>query len=149
MGEFKFSPKRLISKQRGIKFIYCASPITIDKSEEWGPNNFQIAKNGAFLKMKNENEISHLVQPNSDNTAPIGWVQTGVPGYFDKAPIYISEELEIGMYSIKTLDGLIDYTVTEPSVICYNEKDGNIDLDDCWIQTIEEIEKNYELPRDN
>lgn len=62
------------SRQRDVKFLWCGSPITIDKRNEWGTNgdNLQIALNGAFLKLKSDTEISHLVQPNEDKTAPVG-----------------------------------------------------------------------------
>ncbi|MDR2191229.1 MAG: hypothetical protein LBP53_08985 [Candidatus Peribacteria bacterium] len=140
--------KKVFSKQRNVFFLFCPSPITIDKSSEWGPGNFQNAPDGAFLKVNEEEElsVSHLVQPNKEKKAPIGWSKVG-PNLFDKVPIWVDEELlPIGkIISIKTKDGVMDYYVKEAAYRCYNEKAGEADLDDCWVQTERELKKNYEF----
>lgn len=144
--------KKLLSKQLGVQFIFCESPITIDKRGAWGdnPDNFQKGPNGAFLKTDAKGNISHLVQPNADNTAPIGWIpSTAVPvvGHYDKKPIWITNELiEPGaVLNVKTLDGDIEYKIEKPSRVCYNSApDGTADLNDVWVQTVEALIKNYE-----
>lgn len=137
------------SKQKNVPFVFCAAPVTIDKRTEWGsdPSNLQNAPDGAFLKLKSATEISHLVQPNVDKTAPIGWVQGSSPGLFDKAPIWIDDEvLQPGTTkAMKTRDGDLNYDVTEPAAVCYNGNGTGPDLTDGWVQTIRELEKNYDL----
>jgi len=140
--------RKINSKQTLVKFVWCESPITIDKS--WG---FQDAPNGAFLKLNSEcTVVSHLVQPNADKTAPVGWipstdeviVKNDLKGFFDKAPIWVSEDVINNQEcKLKTLDGPITYNITEPSVICCNGVD-EPDFEDCWVQTVKELEKNYE-----
>lgn len=137
----------LKSKQQNIRFIFCPSPIIIDKRVSWGNNesNFQHGPNGAFLKMVDDNNVSHLVQPKVDLSAPIGWIPTDDPGRFDKSPIWIDDTLiDRSEVTLNTKDGTIVYTVTEPSYRCYNMlDDGNPDLADSWIQTVRELDKNY------
>ena len=138
--------KRALSKQTGVSFIWCGSPVTIDKRAEWGDggDNMQVAPNGAFLKLKSQTEVSHLVQPNEEKTAPVGWIKGESPGLFDKSPIYIGEKIEAGQtVQISTLDGEMNYTTTELSVMCANEKDGEPDLADQWVQKWSDVEKNY------
>lgn len=139
--------KKLYSKQTDVRFIWCPDPITIDKRKSWGENsdNYQLASNGAFLKMKDGNTISHLVQPNEDKSAPIGWVKGSKDGYYDKSPIYIDEVVRNPGETVElaTRDGLIRYEVKEPVYICYNEKDGGPDESDCWAQKVSDVEKNY------
>lgn len=142
--------KLIRSKQRNVAFILCKSGITIDKRDSWGddPSNFQQAPNGAFLKMKNGTEVSHLVQINEKGDAPLGWVKGSIEGLFDKAPIWVSDQiLNAGeMVPISTKDGNINYEVKEPSVKCYNcDAAGNVDLSDCWIQTLKNLRANYEV----
>jgi hypothetical protein len=135
---------KVLSKQQDVQFIWCPNPVTIDKSSEWGSGNFQNAPNGAFLKMKSPTEVSHLVQPNEDKTAPIGWVATNKPGYFDKCPIFIIENLSIGRcVPVNTLDGDIIYDVKVPSCLVCNLVNGQPNYEDCWIQSEEDILKNY------
>ncbi|MFA7284634.1 MAG: hypothetical protein WC004_02325 [Candidatus Absconditabacterales bacterium] len=143
--------RKITSKQRDILFLLCKSPITIDKSAEWGPGNSQLAPDGAFLKI-NEGEggkmdISHLVQPNPEKTAPIGWVSNGQPNRFDKAPIWVDQKiLNAGeTVALQTADGPINYQVTEASYLCYNDKEGMPNLQDSWVQTRKNLEKNYEF----
>lgn len=142
---------RILSKQVAVPFVFCPSPVTIDKRADWGDNadNFQNGPKGAFLKMKSPVLVSHLVQPKADKSAPVGWVQnpTG-PGLFDKAPIWVEDEtLEVGaVKNLNTADGPIQYEVKKPSRVCYNERDGAADPDDAWVQSVEELEKNYEMP---
>lgn len=138
--------RRVTSKQVGVPFVWCADPVTIDKRAAWGDtaDNMQVGPNGAFLKMKSNTEISHLVQPNTDKTAPVGWVPGSTPGLFDKSPIYLGEQVNPGSsITIKTLDGEMTYTPTELSVVCANEKNGEPDLNDQWLQTVANVEKNY------
>ncbi len=143
--------KKIVSKQRAVVFLFCASPVTIDKSAEWGPGNLQLAPNGAFLKVHEpEGEdltITHLVQPNADKTAPIGWVKTS-SNMYDKVPIWVDDEnpLPVGeTVPIQTADGLINYEVKEPAYRCYNDLDGEPNPDDCWAQTEAALKKNYEF----
>lgn len=140
---------RLIqSKQRNVLFVFCASAITIDKRSEWGPDpsNLQTAPNGAFLKMNSPTEVSHLVQPNDDKTAPIGWVPGDGPGLFSKSAIWVEDEvLQSGTTKqMKTLDGELNYEVKEPAVVCYNGDENGPNLADGWVQTVKNLKKNYE-----
>jgi hypothetical protein len=140
--------RQIQSKQRNVEFFFCPSPCTIDKSSEWGPGNHQVAPNGAFMKI-NEGDaktISHLVQPNNDKTAPIGWVKTGFNS-FDKAPIWVAESaLIVGeTVHIDTLDGPINYEVKEEAYICANDLDGEPNPVDQWAQTRTNLDKNYEF----
>lgn len=140
--------KLIQSRQESVLFLFCPSPVTIDKRKSWGDSdaNFQKAPNGAFLKVLNDNIVSSLVQPNEDKTAPVGWVATSTPGYFKKAPIWVGRRVESGeKVSIKTLDSPepIEYTATEESYICYNDLNGSPDIDDCWIQKGSALAKNY------
>ena len=142
---------RLItSKQVGVKFIACPSPVIIDKREAWGESasNLQQAPNGAFLKMQDDLTVSHLVQPNADFTAPVGWVIGSAPGLYDKAPIFVTDEvLAIGSkVKLDTLDGPIEYDVKEPAMICYNVgADGAANFADGWVQKLADLQKNYVL----
>jgi hypothetical protein len=140
--------KLVKSKQRGVKFAWCPSPIVIDKRADWGDSgsNLQNGPNGAFLKVNGDGSISHLVQPNADKTAPIGWVKTVNDGEFDKNPIWISPEvLEVGSAKkMSTLDGDIEYQIKEPSLVTYNDRGGEPDLKDGWIQLLKDVMKNYE-----
>ncbi len=100
--------KLIQSKQVNIPFVWCADPIVIDKRKSWGDSeeNFQKGPNGAFLKMKNDKEISHLVQPNSDKTAPVGWIYTGRENLYDKLPIFVGGKVNKGEWKcLNTLDG--------------------------------------------
>lgn len=137
------------SKQRNVPFVFCASPVTIDKRAEWGadPSNLQSAPNGAFLKMSSPTEVSHLVQPNEDKTAPIGWVPGDGPGLFNKAPIWVDDTvLQPGeSKQMKTRDGELNYEVKEPASVCYNGDASGPDLTDGWVQTLANLRKNYEL----
>ncbi len=138
---------RVLSKQRGVPFVFCADPVTIDKRKSWGENadNLQYAPNGAFLKMKSSTEVSHLVQPNDDKTAPVGWMPSGV-GFFDKLPIHILRRVEVGeTIELQTLDGKITYEVKEPSAVVCNDKNGQPNEADSWVQKWVDIEKNYEV----
>ena len=141
---------RLIqSKQRNVPFVFCAAPIIIDKRREWGsdPSNLQNAPNGAFLKMNSPTEVSHLVQPNADKSAPIGWVLGDGQGLFNKAPIWVEDEvLEVGTTkNMKTLDGELNYEVKEPAVVCYNGDETVPNMADGWVQTVKNLQKNYEF----
>lgn len=145
----------ITSKQVNIPFIFCPHPITIDKRARWGNSeeNIQKAPNGAFLKMKDSKTVSHLVQPNSDKTAPVGWVYSGQDNFYDKLPIFVGEKLNKGETKrVKTLDGEIDYEAEEDSWVVYNVKNitnpggyGSYepDLDDCWVQKESDLIKNY------
>ncbi len=141
---------RLIqSKQRNVAFVFCASPVVIDKRAEWGqdPSNLQQGPNGAFLKMNSSTEVSHLVQPNEDKSAPVGWIQGDGPGLFTKSPIWVEDEvIQPGAkIQMMTLDGEINYEVKEPSVVCYNGDTSGPNLADGWIQSMKNLTKNYEF----
>ncbi len=137
------------SRQVSVAFVFCPSPIVIDKRAEWGqdPTNLQEAPNGAFLKMSSPTEVSHLVHPNADKSAPVGWVQGDGPGLFDKSPIWVEDEiLQPGTTKLmQTLDGDLNYDINEPSVVCYNGDLNGPNLSDGWVQTIRNVEKNYDF----
>lgn len=143
--------KKLLSTQQAILFLFCPSPITIDKSAVWGPGNLQQGLNGAYLKLDDNGAVSHLVQPNEDNTAPIGWVRSTddhILPCFDKAPIWIDNQKPLSAddkLSLITKDGTINYEITELSYICFNDLNGQPDTTDSWIQTEKELKKNYIL----
>lgn len=144
------STMRLItSKQTGVRFAKCNSPVIIDKSASWGAGNRQEAPNGAFLKMDDAGlTVSHLVQPNDDWSAPIGWVPTDKAGIFDKAPIWVTDEvLDVGAkVAVNTADGPMNYDVAEPSMVCFNSgADGQPNSDDGWVQTLVNLKKNYKM----
>jgi hypothetical protein len=140
--------RRILSKQRNVVFVFCASPITIDKRGDWGDyaDNLQIASDGAFLKMKSPTEVSHLVQPNADKTAPIGWVAGDGPGLFSKLPIWVTDEIIPANTDVKinTLDGELNYRYTTPSMVTYNGDENGPNLNDGWLTTIKDLQKNYE-----
>ncbi len=137
------------SKQKNVVFVFCSFPVTIDKRGDWGPDpsNLQIGPNGAFLKMNSPTVVSHLVQPNQEKTAPVGWVQGESAGLFNKAPIWVTDEvLQTGTTKqMKTLDGDLNYEVKEPSMVCYNGDQNGPNLNDGWVQTMNNLQKNYEF----
>jgi hypothetical protein len=139
--------KLVKSKQRGVKFVWCPMSVTVDMRHLWGDSetNIQIAKEGGFLRMDG-NTVQWLVQPNSDKTAPVGWRKSEREGEYDKNPIWISPEaLEVGgTKKMKTLDGEIEYQVKEPSLVVYNDKGGQPNLEDGWVQPLKDVVKNYE-----
>ena len=69
--------RRIESNQRNVEFIYCSSPVTIDKSSEWGEGNLQNFPNGVFLKVKPENNtiVTHGIEPNKLGDCPTGWIE--------------------------------------------------------------------------
>ena len=135
------------SKQKNVEFVFCPSPITIDKTASWGPGNFQNGPEGAFLKINNDGSVSHLVQPNASKTAPIGWVKTDVPRLFNKMPIGVLQVLtEIGnTVDLSTKDGDMNYLIQEESyLVCNLNEDGiTPNKEDSWVITKKELEKNY------
>lgn len=144
--------KKIESNQKNVRFVYCPDPITLDKSKSWGQGNIQRADNGAFLKLTKEGTVSNLVQPNSDKSAPIGWIasrETQEKGFFDKKPIFLDDSKVFQpneQISLDTLDGKMNYSLDKPFVIVYNTTDkGEIDQQDCWVMTLENLSKNYLL----
>jgi hypothetical protein len=147
--------KKILSKQRNQKFSYCPHPVTIDKSADWGPGNFQNFPDGVFLKHANNDIITHGVQPTVDRSRPVGWIPSDLEGVgwigetewlFDKMPIWVEEETvlcENDVITLDTLDGKIMYTCKGPSFCCYNDLDGKPNFNDSWVQLIKDIEKNY------
>lgn len=138
---------RLLSKQRGVAFVFCPDPITIDKRFAWGENsdNLQHGPNGAFLKMKTPTVVSHLVQPNADRSAPVGWMRSG-DGLYDKLPIHVLRRVDAGeVVELTTLDGPIKYEIKEPSAVVCNDIDGQPNHADSWVQKWSDVEKNYEV----
>lgn len=139
--------RKIASTQRNVPFVFCPHPITIDRSSDWGPGNLQMAPYGAFLKMESPTVVSHLVQPNKGRTAPEGWVPGDEPGVFSKADIWVDDNniIPAGVETqVMTLDGKMNYTFNEPSVRCYNDDDGQPNMDDGWVQKISTLKKNYE-----
>ena len=145
--------KLVKSNQTGVFFAFCPSPVTIDKRDSWGEDetNFQKGPDGAFLKMNSKDgrwEVSHLVQPNEDGTAPVGWIQGENPYLFDKQPIWVddSRRLEAGeKVEMETLDGPISYDVTEPSYVTYNGDENGPNKTDGWVQSEKDLLKNYQF----
>ncbi len=141
--------RKVSSNQKDVPFAWCPSPVTIDKRGEWGASaeNLQHGPGGAFLKFASPTSISHLVQPNADKTAPVGWIVGSGPGLFSKSDIWITcDELQPGArVGMQTADGPISYDVKVPSMVCYNDKDGAPNLDDGWVQTMKDLKKNYVL----
>lgn len=138
---------RVLSKQRNVRFVFCDDPITIDKRGSWGENsdNIQQGPNGAFLKMKSATEVSHLVQPNADRSAPVGWMKSG-EGLYDKLPIHIVRRAEAGeVVEVATIDGPMKYEFQESWAIVCNDVDGQPNESDSWGQKWSDIEKNYEV----
>lgn len=139
--------RKIRSLQRNILFIFCPYPITIDKRDEWGydPRNVQQAPHGAFLKISSNNTVCHLVHANSDGTAPIGWEKGNVYGTFNKSPIWVEEELlePDTKKKVRTLNGLVTYSVLTTSVLCYNDKNGEPDFKDGWVMPLYQIKKDY------
>ena len=139
--------KRVLSKQRNVRFILCSSPMTIDKTKDWGDNNLQNFPNGAFLKINDNFTISHGVQPNADNTAPVGWTANG-DGTYDKSAIWVDETIVYDnnkSVPIKTLDGHMDYVAAEPSVIVYNGNEESANQNDGWLMSVKDLKKHYEF----
>jgi len=145
---------RINSKQFNVAFVFCPSPITIDKRKDWAgadgqqdESNLQKAPNGAFLKMSSPTEVSHLVQPNADRTAPEGWVPGDGPGLFTKSPIWVTGvEIPAGTPTeVYTLDGGITYTFDEPAMLCYNGDENGPNYNDGWVQTMKNLRKNYHI----
>jgi hypothetical protein len=140
--------KLIQSTQVNLPFVMIKSPVTVDKSGEWGEGNLQLGPNGGFLKLSDPITVSHLVQPKPDWSAPIGWRPGSKPGLFTKDPIWIDEKnvLQPGTkHSMTTADGPIEYNVQEPSVVCYNDLDGKPNLNDGWVQKLSVLGKNYVL----
>ena len=139
----KIQMKKVKSKQRNVKFSYCPSPVTIDKSSEWGEGNIQHFPNGVFFKHNEEDVITHGVQPNVDHTAPIGWKKQN-NGLYEKSPIWIIEEVEAGRErSLLTLDGSFNYDIEEKSFLVCQDKNGKKALNDSWIVKGKDLCKNY------
>jgi hypothetical protein len=139
---------KVLSRQCNVKFLWCGSPVTIDKRADWGAGaeNLQVAPRGAFLKVSGDGvSVTHLVQPNDDLSAPVGWVPSICPGTFDKAPIFVVERVgvERGSVSVVGLDGPMNYEIKEPSVVVCNLVGDVPNLNDCWVQTVANLEKNY------
>lgn len=140
--------------------MWCPAPITIDKTASWGAGNFQEGPNGAFLKINSDfYTVSHLVQPNADKTAPLGWVPTeeavtkDMKGLFDKMDVWVvtNEDdsflvLNDQIFTLKIADSKkpFNYEITEPSVIVCNDINGEPNMDDAWIIKLADFEKNYE-----
>lgn len=149
--------KKATATQKSIRFVWCASPITIDKSKSWGEGNLQVANDGAYLRLQDDFvTVSHLVQPNADKTAPIGWKPmvkptVGViPGFFDKNDIWVVTDegnnllvLNNQEFKLKTLDGEMIYNITEPTVIVCNDNNGEPNMEDAWVIKLKDFEKNY------
>lgn len=139
--------RKIKSKQENVKFSYCPNPVTIDKSASWGDGGIQDFPNGVFFKHDPITDvITHGVQPNEDDSAPVGWYEYH-KGVYNKLPIFVDDNaLSISsIVSINTLDGLINYVVNEPSRIVCNMDNGVPNLKDCGVMTVKEIEKNYHI----
>lgn len=145
------SMRYVTSKQVGVLFVFCPSPVVIDKRAAWGPtaDNLQEAPKGAFLKMNKVpgkvDVVSHLVQPNADKSAPVGWMAGSELGLFDKLPIWVDEEiLPVGtIRQVNGLDGVMTYEIKEPSVVTYNGDTNGHNPNDGWVQTVKNVQKNY------
>ena len=147
--------KKAISNQKSIRFVWCPKPVAITAS--WG---LQEAPDGAFLKLQDDFvTVSHLVQPNADKTAPVGWVsminpENGekIPGFFDKNDIWVVTGEDNNLlvlnnqeFKLRTLDGDMTYNITEPTVIVCNDNNGEPNMDDAWVIKLSDFEKNYTI----
>lgn len=133
------------STQRNIDFVYCPHPVTVDKSAEWGKGNIQQFPNGVFLKKNDEGIITHGVQPNDDQSAPVGW-RLQPDGFFEKLPIWLIKELEVGtMVELDTLDGVINYEVKKPTYLVCQNLNGEPNLSDSWAISVENFNNSYSL----
>ena len=109
--------KLVESHQKNVQFIFCPNPVTIDKSLEWGEGNLQVAKEYAFLKLKDDGyTVANMVQSNENKTAPVGWitsVEIKEKGFFDKKPIFVDDSRIFQPdenVELDTLDGKMKYT---------------------------------------
>lgn len=143
--------KLVRSRQRGVEFIFCPYPVTVDKRKSWGdsPQNVQEFPNGVYLKTDSTGNISHGVQPNdTDGKSPLGWSSTEDPRRFDKLDIWIDDTVipAMSVTSVKGKDGFMKYEFEEPSYLCHNcNPDGGIDLDDGWVSKVPSVTKDYEV----
>lgn len=154
---------KIESKQKNVKFIFCSSPITIDKSKEWGGDNLQVAENVAWLKI-NENivktpakhwrdseenviieEVSHLVQHDDCRNCPVGWYKENLANRFSKLPIWVCKIKDQNQITIQTLDGPMTYKVDENSILCANDLNGEANMNDMWVSDEKTVSKNYFL----
>lgn len=146
----------LQSKQCDVPFAFCGNPLTIDKRADWGddPANFQTAPDGAFLKLQKTAFpnattlylVTSLVHPNAEKSAPIGWMRGSEQGLFSKLPIWVDSANPLNegdTVELATPDKKKVYTAKEPSLVCYNDLNGEPNLQDGWVQTIANVTKNY------
>lgn len=143
---------RVKSKQENVEFVYSPNPITIDKSKSWGEGSIQNFPNGAYLKL-NDGVVSHGVQPNDDNTAPVGWYKNK-NGSYNKKDIFVVSLLpfksdDIKTVEISTLDGVMNYDIKKPSVIVAQNVNGTPDLKDIWTMTLDDLNKFYHFNTTN
>lgn len=144
--------KLVQSTQKNVRFIFCPNPVTVDKSLEWGEGNLQVAKEYAFLKLKNDGfTVANLVQSNKSKSAPVGWIRSSEIdeiGFFNKKPILVDDSTiyQPGeSVELETLDGKMKYSFDKSFVIVYNSTDeGELDQKDCWAMTLENLKKNYD-----
>jgi len=142
------------SFQRYIMFFWLSSPTTIDKQADWGEgdDNYQMFPNGTYLKASDgtgDIEISHGVQPNEAGTAPLGWTYNS-PNRYDKLSIWVSHEIYPAgtKLTVKTADNVkpLEYICKKDSVLVANYlPSGEPNTDDVWVQTVENLEKNYDI----
>lgn len=146
---------RLIkSRQRNVKFSYCPSPVTIDKSSEWGEGNIQKFPNGVFFKHDDLTDtVTHGVQPcSSDQSKPEGWEHEvdedgSVLGKtFRKNDIFLIKELEVGtIEAVETLDGTMEMDIKNPSSLVCQSENGEPNKGDSWVIENEELKKLYDI----
>jgi hypothetical protein len=131
------------SKQKDIKFSWCAMPVTVDLSSLWGEGNLQSFPSGVFLKHDAEGTITHGVQPKEDNSAPVGWIRQE-DGLYCKEGIWVLEKLEVGhTVNIDTLDGEMNCVITKPSYLVANGTPEEPNQRDTWSQFTTDLVKNY------
>lgn len=142
--------KKISSKQRGIPFVYCQFPMTIDRSDIWGEGSVQNFPNGCFLKFEDNGNVSWGVQPQEVNFAPVGWVIDRIKYgdiniyYCDKEPIWVIEKLEVGKTKVvNSVDGVMKYEVNELSYLVCRDEDDAPNLKDSYVISAKELKEKY------
>ena len=135
--------KRYRSLQPPARFVRFTSPMVLDRSAEWGPGSVQSFPNGAFLRLRSNDEVSHGIQPNEDFSAPVGWEPTAKRGLFRKKDISAERIEGSGSIVITTLDGPVSCPL--PCYLCANlNYHGEPDPHDRWPRPVAEFEAAYQ-----
>ena len=129
--------------------IFSPNPVTIDKTDErgtsplnlwekfkslfgWKKRNIQYFPNGVFFQINKQGKVSHGVQPNKANTAPLGWFKVE-DNVFEKN-IIKAEQIIAESVTLDTADGKMTYDNTSRNGwVCYNlHPNTTANLEDAW-----------------